>query len=436
MTLGRLHLWSVYLFTVSLPFHSADIGIWPVRITWLVGSLCVVLGLCRLALGSACISKSVTQKATTVFFIFISSVSLLKVYGLGSARLLHFFTSWVQIAFGILVSWSIYNAVDTRRKVRRVVRVLITAAIAVALYGIYQSIAFNVFTSLPWFNFRPLEGRALGFFVGSYERAFSVFSEPSYFGTFLVPPCLYLMGSGIWSKRAMGTWRIAGLCILMVGVYLSQSLSAYIGLVVSIIVLHVMSLMSALSRGYFSRRALIHGAMLLCLVCVVGLVVFSSDVVASGLVRVDRLLAAVLGDDGVTVDGSTHARLSAFFFALKVWSNNPFFGVGLNNLGAVTGLHDVFGIRVNTVSSSGHNMWVQLLAETGVVGFTCIATAFTSLFVKLKGLTAPVYNSNNDSHALIALLVAVVSVSFFSRPIYHPLYWFYIGLTMSAVRVR
>jgi len=94
-----------------------------------------------------------------------------------------------------------------------------------------------------------------------------------------------------------------------------------------------------------------------------------------------RFAAAAKGESSSTSD-----RLYFLGSALKMWWHHPVLGVGAGTYGDV---HPQYQQRVISASSDAHNLFVQVLAELGVVG--ALALVVLMLFVlagQLRGLVA------------------------------------------------
>lgn len=115
-------------------------------------------------------------------------------------------------------------------------------------------------------------------------------------------------------------------------------------------------------------------------VIIVGLILFfiiyKNTDVFSGVIAKNSYLA--ISND------ISNGRISLWNYALEQFNNNPIFGVGLKTT------YDVLGLDV-------HNVYIQLLAETGIVGFTIFLFALLILVVNsIKNIRYLIY-CNEDS---------------------------------------
>ena len=68
----------------------------------------------------------------------------------------------------------------------------------------------------------------------------------------------------------------------------------------------------------------------------------------------------------------------------KVWKQNKFFGVGLKNFGKICDRDVISTNEIHqTCSNHPHNLYIQILSETGVVGLTIFLSLFLSFFISI-----------------------------------------------------
>lgn len=102
---------------------------------------------------------------------------------------------------------------------------------------------------------------------------------------------------------------------------------------------------------------------------------------------------------------STNSRLVMWQNAITIWLSSPstlLFGIGVGSFGAtLNGINDIYSI-----SSIVNNQYLEVLVETGIVGFALFAAAI--IFIIYKGIIA-------RQTALISIIIALlVQWNFFS----------------------
>jgi O-antigen ligase len=77
--------------------------------------------------------------------------------------------------------------------------------------------------------------------------------------------------------------------------------------------------------------------------------------------------------------------LALYSTALKIFVNNPILGSGPNTFRIVCG-EDIFNISYFSCSTHPHNILIQLLSETGVLGTLFVSSLFIFCLVKIKSI--------------------------------------------------
>ncbi|MFI5410506.1 O-antigen ligase family protein [Kaistia sp. UC242_56] len=125
--------------------------------------------------------------------------------------------------------------VDTERRLRTIEKSYIAAAILCSLIGILA-----YFGLIPYAQLFTL-----------YDRAKGVFKDPNVFGPYLVLPLVVLTRAVLTDKLKNSFWRMAGILILLAGIFLSFSRAAW-GL--AIFALLLVTLLAFLTEPRQSRR--------------------------------------------------------------------------------------------------------------------------------------------------------------------------------------
>ncbi|MBK7391779.1 MAG: O-antigen ligase family protein [Chloracidobacterium sp.] len=138
---------------------------------------------------------------------------------------------------------------------------------------------------------------------------------------------------------------------------------------------------------------------------------------------------------GAGTDDVSNGRLHFWWVAIKIFLDHPILGAGLDAFGVAFTKHDTWhGIfRVE----QAHNEYLQILAETGIVGFACIAAFIYLLF--RKGLrTVANAGSGFRQHAAIGALAGCLGIlvhSFVDFPLRTPSNGFFFLLLVAIATV-
>jgi len=126
-------------------------------------------------------------------------------------------------------------------------------------------------------------------------------------------------------------------------------------------------------------------------------------------------------------------RLHFWQVALKIILDNPILGAGLNSFGVAFTRYDTWngGLRVE----QAHNDYLQTLADTGILGFACIAVFIYLLFrqgLQIIGKATDNFRRNTAIGALAGCFGILIH-SFFDFPLRTPSNsFFFLTLTVLA----
>ncbi len=119
---------------------------------------------------------------------------------------------------------------------------------------------------------------------------------------------------------------------------------------------------------------------------------------------VNTINGLIVGED------VSSARSGLYAWAVTLFLQNPVFGIGWGNFRST-----VIGNVTIMTSLEAHNVYLQLLCETGIVGFSFVVTAFAFFWLKTKRAYVDIVHKH-DGQALIwkaPLFFAFVYQTFF-----------------------
>ncbi len=216
------------------------------------------------------------------------------------------------------------------------------------------------------------------YFVSSYGRLTGTFYWPNPAAGYLLPAIMLGVDGVRRSKvgRALYAWMAA--TVLFVAAFLLADSRA--ASVVLFIILVLFLLLVKLSRRFWVNFVFVFVmafGVSFGMVKLSSVVVQHSDKVAPG----SRLVEAASGS---SVSGSD--RLYFLGSAFEMWFTHPLGGVGA---GAFGDIHPRYQQRVVSASANVHNIYVQVLAELGLVGAVALAAVLLALMLGLlRGLVA------------------------------------------------
>ncbi len=360
-------------------------------------------------------------------------------------------TTWRPLSIAPVLSWSglvlfaacgalfmlvafvpigaIASTVERDWFVGTVMTVFLAVGLAIATLGLVQQATWN--GRILWF-FVPLDWGAPQ--PGILPRASGPFVDPDHFAGFLAmifPLAISgtFLGSSLVSSRWSNGYRIAcGVTsfVLMAAILMSQSRAGWMGLALGVML--VMFLASGREEGkersLRSRRIALVGASCM-------LVLAMTFIGASGR---DQLAARM--QYSLETDAALPDRASGWANGLKVVKDFPAVGMGLRTWPE---LFTRYRARPwsELYLSEAHNDYLQLLAETGIVGmmlaawFVLRAGIFIyRRFARLPAKIVPV------QAALVAAAVIMCAVEFFDFDLQIPAIAFFFAMLLGlAVRV-
>lgn len=304
----------------------------------------------------------------------------------------------------LILAW-----VNSRERLRRVLSALLLSTVATALFAVYQ-VATGGFGSF-WLALYPpsdfytnWEGRAASFLSSANPLA-------GYLGIVLpFSLALYVLGTGRWKKLGKWTFGLGSLAL-----FTTQSLGGIFGL-------GALLVLAIFRFGRTTKRKLALLGGLCGAACL-----FYFFLHAISPVHTDRYLAS-----------DAYIRFALWTSAWNLFTHSPALGVGWGNFTAVYGLDDPYFIPDQVAA---HNLYLQLLAETGLAGFL----AFFYLVVRSWKQAQRQWRRSEDfidralafgvlGALLIILVHGFVDFMFQDSPQYGTLFWTMLALLVVSSR--
>ena len=241
--------------------------------------------------------------------------------------------SYVIFYFGAL-AWF-----QTSQQLRSVIRTLVASGILVSLFAFYQ-FAIGGYSAL-YFELYPDQLKNVNYWDG---RVTSVLNYSNCLGGFMAIIAAFSLALAILDNSP--AWKkIGGIAFALsaVTILFSQSRGALAGLL-AVVVLGV----AFFAKGWKLRMALLAGTIVVLIILVPLLADFSQHLTVKA------------------EDASFISRLFVFASAGQLFLKSPIVGVGYGNFRHLMDF-DVFDLQANNWDA--HNLYLQLLAETGILGF-------------------------------------------------------------------
>jgi len=413
-----------FLIVFFLPFErvpTVNLGGVDVKINTIIGFITLFAWILALAFNPK--KFKVQPNALSIpliLFIFAMLLSLPHAVALTRAIEVLFFILFTM-ALGILA----LNMVYSKETLKKTLLVLFASSFLVGVFGLFQFGGDVV--GLPASITLLKAGYGSAVFGFPRIQAFSM--EPLYYANFLLIPiavalALFFNKVDIPLKR----WWLEGLLILLlIDFVLTVSRGGYLGLVGTFLVVGLL-----LFKRVFTWKNILIG---LVSIFVIGYgVLFALN---KGETRaVGEFIGHVTLQDLFSGKGeSVEGRLKTFRHALNAWRESPIFGNGIGNYGPWTKHYPP------TTPVTGwdivNNQYIELMAETGIVGLAAYAILVIVLIIR----TFIAYKYAHDPFlkaVLVGLLAALVGILIqynFLSTLYIIHIWILIGLLCAVQNI-
>ncbi len=337
----------------SLNANSADILVILLIISWLGSFVLRSQGLQK-------VGPLDMEKAPLPRYLIIAAVALLFAMVISTVA-----AQSVTASIKELIKWIEFLAVlllgakylRTRKQIWILVVVMLLAGVSQAFYGYAQ-------------NFLNLGPQS--FIRDGGLRVYGTFNQPNPYAGYInmsLPIALSLMLLG----RNWATRILAGIVAVLLGAaeYLTKSNGGEIAITVAILFVFIV--------GFPQLRKL-------AAIAGVGLLVLIAALLAGVIPqRLTRPILSKLGLVAISFtspsaqDYSTAERLAHWIAGINMFLDHPFTGVGIGNYGPAYAPYHVT-IFVNSLDHA-HNYYINISAETGIIGFTTFALFLIAMFI-------------------------------------------------------
>lgn len=234
-------------------------------------------------------------------------------------------------ALQVLLYLIIRSDNDEEEQNFRLIRYLLVSSLAVSVIGIFQYY-FISFMPAGWLD-KSLYGAISG-------RAFSTLYNPNVLGSYLILIISIALAGFPCTGKSFNRFlqpliTVAALFCML----LTFSRGAWLGLAVSILIIFIFKKEKAYMLSLFAGAALL------------------------ALPEYDAVIART-NMEFLAADTSGIFRLHLWDTAVKIFSDNPLWGAGIGSYGHL--LQAQYGYYI----SHAHNFYLQMLAETGIIGLT------------------------------------------------------------------
>lgn len=328
-------------------------------------------------------------------------------------------TVFLLTAFSIGVSLLIPELVTTTQRLRIVVGTLLVSGALVSIFGLFQFLGDMAGLPATITGLRELYTKD----VFGFPRVQSTALEPLYFANYLLLPlgCLYALF--LARRSPFPRWLTLGLlALLALNLALTVSRGGYLGFVAMALVVTMLGL-----REFLRLRTalpLVVGALLV--VAGVFQALRYQDVAG---INIETFTAHI---QNAFWGASYNERIETFEQAVAAFRSSPLIGVGPGNFGPWVAQHPLLepegGWRIV------NNETLELLAETGILGF--LGMGFALFMLLLRSVKAFRASHDQETRAILLGLFGAAAGVFVQYQTFSTLYimhvWVMIGLLVAT----
>ncbi len=306
------------------------------------------------------------------------------------------------------------------KEIRLAIKIFLWSSLATCVFGIYQFAADMLGAGVNWtFLTEKYTRDILGF-----TRIQGFFVEPLYFANFLIFPivfCILLLMNKVKNpKTKIFLWLTLALSII--NFILTNARGAFITLFVIFILFLI------LNRKRFSKEFLVS-----CAAAIVILILFFGTV---SFVMPESSLGSFVKHATHPLQGAAfEERSETFGFAWQMFKDRPIVGHGPGSFGLMAPLKE-WEVRENW--KIANNLYLEFLAESGILGFTVMMIFFILLLISLYKSFAKTDNKLLKilfQGFFLVILGILIQYNTFSV-IYLPYVWIVIGLAVGTLKFR
>ena len=354
------------------------------------------------------------------FYLVIAGLSLRFAPNFNRGLEVFGFTTFVFFAF-----WFLFQLLrEKKERLYNFLKILFISTIVVTIFGLLQFA--GDFVGLPiWLTGI---GEVYTKVILGFPRVRSTFSEPLYFGSFiiLILPLVYMQLNSA-KKLLSQKWLKILFLLLLVNLALTFARSSYLAFALEFFIIVIVSI-----KLFLKQR-------ILRLIAFFGLlvVVFLFSLYNFPQIYPAKVQSAF--DHVVTIsDFSSLNRLDTDSAALKIFKNNPIKGIGIGQFGPY---YANFPIKIPEAGwQTVNNEPLELLAENGLWGFVPILLCYLYLIFRQLVVIKKAIDPSEKKLAfgfLLGILGIGVSWQFFSTLyVFYIFAFFAVGLSFSYLTTK
>lgn len=338
------------------------------------------------------------------------------------------FDTIIDITKDILVGISIYITLNTSERWKTGVNTLFITVTILAAMGVYKTATGSDVT------FFDMARNSLFGQVGSADelRYGGPIGEPNLWGQILVSTTPFLMYQ---IKKKQSTQSRITLIVCLLLILLAMIYTSSRGAIVALAVIMPFVVIDMKIKP---------ATVLIGIILFIGLLSVLPDTYAKRFGSLN-----VFSNNELSQDEAVSGREAAMLTGLAMFEANPIFGVGFGNYGnhyweyvQKIGLESAASnINLGEESRFAHSLYIEILSETGSIGFLSFSFFFAVLFSSLLSIRKKfqvliIHDEwTNSVTALIMSIFTFLVSGFFLHGIFFRYIWVLIGLALAAISI-
>ncbi len=403
----------MYLLAFALPFErigSVELANITVRPSQVLAIITVLAWVARSFALNKFTLRANPLFIPTLLFISINFIGLLNTPNLSRSLLVLGFT-----VFTMMIALILPNIINQSQQIRLVIIAILISCSLVSVFGIYQFLGDLMGLPIGLTGLRLQYTKA----ILGFPRIQSTALEPLYFANYLLIPlgaALSLLFSKVRVMKPV--WLVLLSALASLNLFLTVSRGGYIAFAVMIALLAIIY-----------HKTLLRLQTLLSIIMATALIGFISVRFINVTRQWDTFVSHV---ENIFGGASYFERIETFTLAQRIWLEHPWFGIGPGGFGPYASYHPLLqpidGYKIV------NNEYVELLAETGIMGLTIFIIIIAVLL--LRSWKALRCGSDLFLRALLiglnlALVAILVQYNTFSI-LYIMHIWFLFGLMIAV----
>ena len=320
-------------------------------------------------------------------FAFSTYFDFLPVLFIASALISMFFsgyTIWSLLElfffFPNIMIFYIVSRISSKQ-IDNLIKILFIASCIISIYAIYQYF-IGIDATIEYLK-RMGYGNKSHLAVLGRKRVFGTFVSPNIFASYLAMMVFTGLGLVTSCRKAERAAYITGVLLAIAALILTKSIGGFIAFIITFILFIVWS---GRVTG-FKQPVLKYAGLGLVILSVIAFFIFSGS----------RVLQFA---DLSNPNNSLVQRLYYWKASLSMIKDSPFFGIGWRKFGV---LYEAFKPLSANTSHYSHNVFLQITAETGLLGAGIFLLMVIDFFK--KGIKV-IQDNNNSRQLLIGLYCA------------------------------